>query len=153
MLKQVIISQLHVVLKKADDINPFQSGSRFAFGMGHAPPPLTDDLFQESYRGYASLLIALDLSAAFSPRMEYWPLDGSCSGHLGSGMPSSGVVSQPPLSKQLEWCLPTGRHVLPPGPSPWGQGSWLGGVYYTVWSTLSISSGLTNRVSHTTRTR
>ena len=57
--------QLQALLDETDFLDPFQSGFRPGFGTETALVALFDDLCQERDRGSVTLLILLDLSAAF----------------------------------------------------------------------------------------
>ena len=55
-----------MLLDETDFLDPFQSGFRPGFGTETALVALYDDLCRERDRGSVTLLILLDLSAAFN---------------------------------------------------------------------------------------
>ncbi|KAF7251566.1 Zinc finger FYVE domain-containing protein 26 [Varanus komodoensis] len=65
VLEQVMAGQLQALLDETDYLDPFQSGFRPRYGTESALVALYDDLCREKDRGSASLLVLLDLSAAF----------------------------------------------------------------------------------------
>uniref|UniRef100_A0A8D2LRL2 Reverse transcriptase domain-containing protein n=1 Tax=Varanus komodoensis TaxID=61221 RepID=A0A8D2LRL2_VARKO len=65
VLERVVTGQLQAHLDETDYLDPFQSGSRPGHGTESALVALYDDLCRERDRGSASLLVLLDLSAAF----------------------------------------------------------------------------------------
>ncbi|KAF7249427.1 Galectin-related protein, partial [Varanus komodoensis] len=65
VLERVVAGQLEALLDETDYLNPFQSGFRPGYGTESALVALYDDLCRERGRGSASLLVLLDLSAAF----------------------------------------------------------------------------------------
>ncbi|KAF7236814.1 Extracellular calcium-sensing receptor [Varanus komodoensis] len=65
VLERVVAGQLQALLDETDYLDPFQSGFRPGYGTESALVALYDDLCREKYRGNASLLVLLDLSAAF----------------------------------------------------------------------------------------
>uniref|UniRef100_A0A8D2Q9P6 Reverse transcriptase domain-containing protein n=1 Tax=Varanus komodoensis TaxID=61221 RepID=A0A8D2Q9P6_VARKO len=65
VLERVVAGQLQALLDETDYLDPFQSGFRPGYGTESALVALYDDLCREKDRGSASLLILLDLSAAF----------------------------------------------------------------------------------------
>ena len=65
VLEQVVAGQLQVLLDEMDSLDPFQSAFRLGFGTETALIALYDDLCWERDRGSVTLLILLDLSAAF----------------------------------------------------------------------------------------
>ncbi|KAF7250622.1 hypothetical protein EYD10_03728 [Varanus komodoensis] len=60
-----VVGQLQALLDETDYLDPFQSGFRPGYGTESALVALYDDLCREKDRGSASLLVLLDLSAAF----------------------------------------------------------------------------------------
>uniref|UniRef100_A0A8D2J284 Reverse transcriptase domain-containing protein n=1 Tax=Varanus komodoensis TaxID=61221 RepID=A0A8D2J284_VARKO len=64
VLERVVAGQLQALLDETDYLDPFQSGFRPGYGTESALVALYDDLCWED-RGSASLLVLLDLSAAF----------------------------------------------------------------------------------------
>ncbi|KAF7249944.1 Succinate--CoA ligase [GDP-forming] subunit beta, mitochondrial [Varanus komodoensis] len=65
VLERVVAGQLQALLDETDYVDPFQSGFRPRYGTESALVALYDDLCREKDRGNASLLVLLDLSAAF----------------------------------------------------------------------------------------
>ncbi|KAF7252275.1 Succinate dehydrogenase assembly factor 3, mitochondrial [Varanus komodoensis] len=65
VLEQVVVGQLQALLDETDYLDPFQSGFRPGYGTESALVALYDDLCREKDRGSASLLVLLDLLAAF----------------------------------------------------------------------------------------
>ncbi|KAF7237689.1 Patatin-like phospholipase domain-containing protein 2 [Varanus komodoensis] len=65
VLERVVAGQLQALLDETDYLDPFQSGFRPGYGTESALVALYDDLCREKDRGSASLLVFLDLSAAF----------------------------------------------------------------------------------------
>ncbi|KAF7244902.1 hypothetical protein EYD10_08831 [Varanus komodoensis] len=65
VLERVVVGQLQALLDETDYLDPFQSGFRPGYGTESALVALYDDLCREKDRGSASLLVLLDLSAAF----------------------------------------------------------------------------------------
>ncbi|KAF7246760.1 Reelin [Varanus komodoensis] len=65
VLEQVVAGQLQALLEETDYLDPFQSGFRPGYGTESALVTLYDDLCRERARGSASLLVFLDLTAAF----------------------------------------------------------------------------------------
>ncbi|KAF7254198.1 hypothetical protein EYD10_01049 [Varanus komodoensis] len=65
VLERVVVGQLQTLLDETDYLDPFQSGFRPGYGTESALVALYDDLCREKDRGSASLLVLLDLSAAF----------------------------------------------------------------------------------------
>ncbi|KAF7251650.1 RNA-directed DNA polymerase from mobile element jockey [Varanus komodoensis] len=65
VLERVVVGQLQALLNETDYLDPFQSGFRPGYGTESALVALYDDLCREKDRGSASLLVLLDLSAAF----------------------------------------------------------------------------------------
>ncbi|XP_061463050.1 uncharacterized protein LOC133375459 [Rhineura floridana] len=65
ILERVVADQLQALLDETDYLDPFQLGFRPGFGTETALVALFDDLCQERDRGSVTLLILLDLSAAF----------------------------------------------------------------------------------------
>ncbi|KAF7252624.1 Craniofacial development protein 2 [Varanus komodoensis] len=65
VLERVVAGQLQALLDETDYLDPFQSGFRPGYGTESALVALYDDLCGERDRGSASLLVLLDLSAAF----------------------------------------------------------------------------------------
>ncbi|KAF7238147.1 Sperm-associated antigen 17 [Varanus komodoensis] len=65
VLEQVVVGPLQALLDETDYLDPFQSGFRPGYGTESALVALYDDLCRERDRGSASLLVLLDLSAAF----------------------------------------------------------------------------------------
>ncbi|KAF7242950.1 putative RNA-directed DNA polymerase from transposon BS [Varanus komodoensis] len=65
VLERVVAGQLQALLDETDYLDPFQSGFRPGYGTESALVALYDDLCRERDRGSASLLVLLDLSAAF----------------------------------------------------------------------------------------
>ncbi|KAF7245360.1 RNA-directed DNA polymerase from mobile element jockey [Varanus komodoensis] len=65
VLERVVAGQLQAFLDETDYLDPFQSGFRPGYGTESALVALYDDLCREKDRGSASLLVLLDLSAAF----------------------------------------------------------------------------------------
>ncbi|KAF7254734.1 RNA-directed DNA polymerase from mobile element jockey [Varanus komodoensis] len=66
VLEWVVVGQLQALLDETDYLDPFQSGFRPGYGTESALVALYDDLCREKDRGSASLLVLLDLSAAFN---------------------------------------------------------------------------------------
>ncbi|KAF7252571.1 RNA-directed DNA polymerase from mobile element jockey [Varanus komodoensis] len=66
VLEQVVAGQLQALLDETDYLDPFQSSFRPGYGTESALVALYDDLCRERARGSASLLVLLDLSAAFN---------------------------------------------------------------------------------------
>ncbi|KAF7234897.1 E3 ubiquitin-protein ligase TRIM21 [Varanus komodoensis] len=66
VLERVVAGQLQALLDEADYLDPFQSSFRPGYGTESALVALYDDLCREKDRGSASLLVLLDLSAAFN---------------------------------------------------------------------------------------
>ncbi|KAF7239262.1 WD repeat-containing protein 90 [Varanus komodoensis] len=66
VLERVVAGQLQALLDETDYLDPFQSGFRPGYGTESALVTLYDDLCRERDRGSASLLVLLDLSAAFN---------------------------------------------------------------------------------------
>uniref|UniRef100_A0A8D2LN46 Reverse transcriptase domain-containing protein n=1 Tax=Varanus komodoensis TaxID=61221 RepID=A0A8D2LN46_VARKO len=65
VLERVVAGQLQALLEETDYLDPFQSGFRPGYSTESALVALYDDLCREKDRGSTSLLILLDLSAAF----------------------------------------------------------------------------------------
>uniref|UniRef100_A0A8D2J9Z0 Reverse transcriptase domain-containing protein n=1 Tax=Varanus komodoensis TaxID=61221 RepID=A0A8D2J9Z0_VARKO len=65
VLERVVAEQLQALLDETDYLDPFQSGFRPGYGTESALVALYDDLCRVKDRGSASLLVLLDLSAAF----------------------------------------------------------------------------------------
>ncbi|KAF7243157.1 Ephrin type-A receptor 4 [Varanus komodoensis] len=65
VLEWVVAGQLQALLDETHYLDPFQSGFRPGYGTESALVALYDDLCREKDRGSASLLVLLDLSAAF----------------------------------------------------------------------------------------
>ncbi|KAF7253384.1 hypothetical protein EYD10_00388 [Varanus komodoensis] len=65
VLERVVVGQLQALLDETDYLDPVQSGFRPGYGTESALVTLYDDLCREKDRGSASLLVLLDLSAAF----------------------------------------------------------------------------------------
>ncbi|KAF7244380.1 putative RNA-directed DNA polymerase from transposon BS [Varanus komodoensis] len=65
VLEWVVAGQLQALLDETDYLDPFQSGFRPGYGTESALVALYDDLCREKDRGSASLLVLLELSAAF----------------------------------------------------------------------------------------
>ncbi|KAF7250183.1 putative RNA-directed DNA polymerase from transposon BS [Varanus komodoensis] len=65
VLERVVAGQLQALLDETDYLDPFQSGFSPRYGTESALVALYDDLCREKDRGSASLLVLLDLSAAF----------------------------------------------------------------------------------------
>ncbi|KAF7254640.1 putative RNA-directed DNA polymerase from transposon BS [Varanus komodoensis] len=65
VLEQVVAGQLQALLDETDYLDPFQSGFRPGYSTESALVALYDDLCREKDRGSSSLLVLLDLSAAF----------------------------------------------------------------------------------------
>ncbi|KAF7249253.1 putative RNA-directed DNA polymerase from transposon BS, partial [Varanus komodoensis] len=65
VLERVVAGQLQALLDETDYLDPFQSSFRPGYGTESALVALYNDLCREKDRGSASLLILLDLSAAF----------------------------------------------------------------------------------------
>ncbi|KAF7235047.1 Vomeronasal type-2 receptor 26 [Varanus komodoensis] len=63
--ERVVAGQLQALLDETDYLDPFQSGFRPGYSTESALVALYDDLCREKDRGSASLLLLLDLSAAF----------------------------------------------------------------------------------------
>ncbi|KAF7251725.1 RAS guanyl-releasing protein 1 [Varanus komodoensis] len=63
--ERVVAGQLQALLDETDYLDPFQSGYRPGYGTESALVALYDDLCREKDRGSVSLLVLLDLSAAF----------------------------------------------------------------------------------------
>ncbi|KAF7241729.1 putative RNA-directed DNA polymerase from transposon BS [Varanus komodoensis] len=65
VLERVVAGQLQALLEETDYLDPFQSGFRPGYSTESALVALYDDLCREKDRGSTSLLVLLDLSAAF----------------------------------------------------------------------------------------
>ncbi|KAF7251068.1 E3 ubiquitin-protein ligase TTC3, partial [Varanus komodoensis] len=65
VLELVVAGQLQALLDGTDYVDPFQFGFRPGYGTESALVALYDDLCRERDRGSASLLVLLDVSAAF----------------------------------------------------------------------------------------
>ncbi|KAF7246048.1 Ribosyldihydronicotinamide dehydrogenase [quinone] [Varanus komodoensis] len=65
VLERVVAGQLQALLDETDYLDPFQSGFRPGYSTESALVTLYDDLCREKDRGSTSLLVLLDLSAAF----------------------------------------------------------------------------------------
>ncbi|KAF7249282.1 Peroxisome proliferator-activated receptor gamma coactivator 1-beta [Varanus komodoensis] len=65
VLERVVAGQLQALLDETDYLDPFQSGFRPGYSTESALVALYDDLCREKDRGSTSLLVFLDLSAAF----------------------------------------------------------------------------------------
>ncbi|KAF7248256.1 Transcription factor ETV6 [Varanus komodoensis] len=65
VLERVVAGQLQARLDETDYLDPFQSSFRPRYGTESALVALYDDLCREKDSGSASLLVLLDLSAAF----------------------------------------------------------------------------------------
>ncbi|KAF7250967.1 putative RNA-directed DNA polymerase from transposon BS [Varanus komodoensis] len=65
VLERVVAGQLQALLDETDYLDPFQSGFRPGYSTESALVALYDDLCREKDRGSTSLLVLLDLSAAF----------------------------------------------------------------------------------------
>ncbi|KAF7234895.1 hypothetical protein EYD10_18221 [Varanus komodoensis] len=66
VLEQVVVGQLQALLDETDYLDPFQSGFRLGYGTESDLVALYDDLRRKRERGSASVLVLLDLSAAFN---------------------------------------------------------------------------------------
>ncbi|KAF7235017.1 C-type lectin domain family 2 member D, partial [Varanus komodoensis] len=75
VLEWVVAGQLQALLDETDYLDPLQSGFRPGYGTESALVALYDDLCKEQDRGSASLLVLLDLSAAFDTIDHGIPLD------------------------------------------------------------------------------
>ncbi|KAF7245842.1 RNA-directed DNA polymerase from mobile element jockey [Varanus komodoensis] len=65
VLERVVAGQFQAFLDETDYLDPFQSGFRPGYSTESALVTLYDDLCRERDRGSASLLVLVDLSAAF----------------------------------------------------------------------------------------
>ena len=65
VVERVVADQLQAHLDETDALDPFQSGFRPCHGTETALVALYDDLLREADRGKISLLVLLDISAAF----------------------------------------------------------------------------------------
>ena len=65
VVERVVADQLQAHLDETDALDPFQSGFRPRHGTETALVTLCDDLLREADRGKVSLLVLLDISAAF----------------------------------------------------------------------------------------
>ncbi|XP_053138881.1 uncharacterized protein LOC128339283, partial [Hemicordylus capensis] len=65
VIERVVASQLQAVLEETDYLDPFQTGFRADYGVETALVGLMDDLQLAMDRGSVTLLVLLDLSAAF----------------------------------------------------------------------------------------
>ena len=110
-LERVVASQLQGFLDETDYLDPFQSGFSPGYGTETALVALVEDLRRELDRGSVSLLVLLDLSAAFDT-INHGILLGS-----RAGMGLGGTVLQW-LHSFLEW---------------WTQKVVLGDSYLTPW--------------------
>ena len=71
VVERVVADQLQACLDETDALDPFQSGFRPRHGTETALVALYDDLLKEADRGKMSLLVLLDISAAFDPCLLY----------------------------------------------------------------------------------
>ncbi|KAF7251615.1 Ena/VASP-like protein [Varanus komodoensis] len=96
VLEWVVAGQLQALLDETDYLDPFQSGFRPGYGTESALVALYDDLCRERDRGSASLLVLLDLSAAFDTidhdKTEVLLVGGSGLGMGDFGLVLNGVV-------------------------------------------------------------
>ena len=65
VVERVVADQLQARLDETNALDPFQSGFRPCHGTETALVALLDDLLREADRGKTSLLVLLDISAAF----------------------------------------------------------------------------------------
>ena len=65
VVERVVADQLQALLDETDALDPFQSGFRPCHGTETALVALYDDLLREADRGKLSMLVLLDISAAF----------------------------------------------------------------------------------------
>ena len=65
VVERVVADQLQALLDETNALDPFQSGFRLCYGTEMALVTLMDDLLREADGGNMSLLVLLDISAAF----------------------------------------------------------------------------------------
>ena len=65
VVERVVADHLQALLDETNALEPFQSGFRPCHGMEKALVTLFYDLLREADRGKTSLLVLLDISAAF----------------------------------------------------------------------------------------
>ena len=65
VVERVVADQLQELLDETNTLDPFQSGFRPRYGTETAVVALMDDLMREADGGNMSLLVLLDISAAF----------------------------------------------------------------------------------------
>ena len=98
-----------------DFLDPFQSGFRPGFGTETALVALYDDLCQERDRGSVTLLILLDLSAAFDTIDHGVLLDRRLGWELGALLYGGSAPSWLTVSRRWCWgtvALPHGSYVM-----------------------------------------
>ena len=114
VVERVVADQLQALLDETDALDPFQSGFRPRHGTETALVALCDDLLREADGGKVSLLVLLDISAAFDT-IDHGILLGRLS-ELGIGGLAPLLLGGP-SPESTAW----GERLSPMEPQLWGS--------------------------------